>query len=90
MLTTVTIGGKFRSGRGADRTGRHELLTVRFHGSSRLICMTVTLPTAASPARLILLLAVAFHIWRGEPLVLQLIVAVIAAVVAFGRGEHAT
>jgi uncharacterized membrane protein YphA (DoxX/SURF4 family) len=43
---------------------------------------------AAAGLALIMLLAVAFHIWRGEPFVFQLIVAVIAAVVARGRGAR--
>jgi hypothetical protein len=40
---------------------------------------------AAAGLSLIMLLAVAFHIWRGEPFVMQLIVAVVAAGVARGR-----
>jgi uncharacterized membrane protein YphA (DoxX/SURF4 family) len=42
---------------------------------------------AAAGLSLIMLLAVAFHLWRGEPFVFQLIVAVVAAVVARGRAQ---
>jgi uncharacterized membrane protein YphA (DoxX/SURF4 family) len=44
---------------------------------------------AAAGLSVIMLLAVAFHIWRSEPFVFQLIVAVVAAVVALERGGRA-
>jgi len=40
---------------------------------------------AAAGLALIMLLAVAFHIWRGEPFIIQLVVALAAAAVAWGR-----
>jgi hypothetical protein len=40
---------------------------------------------AAAGLSLVMLLAVAFHMWRGEPFMFQLIVAVVAAAVARGR-----
>jgi hypothetical protein len=40
---------------------------------------------AAAGLSLIMLLAVFFHIWRGEPFIIQLVVALAAAAVAWGR-----
>jgi len=40
---------------------------------------------AAAGLSLIMLLAVTFHIWRGEPFIIQLVVALAAATVAWGR-----
>jgi uncharacterized membrane protein YphA (DoxX/SURF4 family) len=42
-------------------------------------------PLAAAGLALIMLLAVVFHIWRGEPFIIQLVVALAAAAVAWGR-----
>lgn len=42
---------------------------------------------AAAGLSLIMLLAVAFHLWRGEPFILQLVVAAVAAFVAWGRAR---
>jgi uncharacterized membrane protein YphA (DoxX/SURF4 family) len=42
---------------------------------------------AAAGLSLIMLLAAAFHLFRGEPIVIQLIVAAVAAVVARGRAK---
>jgi hypothetical protein len=40
---------------------------------------------AAACLSLIMLLAVAFHIWRDEPFIIQLVVGLAAAAVAWGR-----
>jgi hypothetical protein len=42
-------------------------------------------PMAAAGLSLIMVLAVAFHIWRGEPFILQLVVGLAAAAVVWGR-----
>ena len=39
---------------------------------------------AAAGLSVIMLLAVSFHIWRGEPFIIQLVVALAAATVAWG------
>src|SRR5262245_6046832 len=40
---------------------------------------------AAAGLSLIMLLAVSFHIWRAEPFIIQLVVGLAAAAVAWGR-----